>query len=348
MLHFIKKKAEHLFSGYFAMVMATGALSIGSALLGMFRVAYTLLIINIFAYVILWLLTITRLIYFSSKILHDITNHVKGPGYFTMIAGTSVIGSQLIVVGDYPRVSMYLFIFAVILWFMIMYSFFTAVSIRKNKPSLANGINGGWLIAVVATQSVSILGTLLAPYVSNEHQRVLLFYALSTYFLGCMLYLIINTLIFYRFTFVELPFDMLTPPYWINMGAVAITTLAGSNLILKADLWHLLEYMSPFLKGFTLFFWTMGTWWIPLLVILTIWRHGVKHFPLSYDPQFWAIVFPLAMYTTSTYKLSRALELSFLFVIPRVMVFIAMTVWLVVFIALLRHVVYSFRRRHLL
>ncbi|MDP2333126.1 MAG: hypothetical protein Q8M19_20765 [Reyranella sp.] len=38
-----------------------------------------------------------------------------------------------------------------------MYGFFTAVTIRARKPSLAAGINGAWLIGAVATQSIVVL-----------------------------------------------------------------------------------------------------------------------------------------------------------------------------------------------
>jgi tellurite resistance protein TehA-like permease len=66
------------------------------------------------------------------------------------------------------------------------------------------------------------------------------------FLLGCMLYLPLITLIFYRFTFVNVMSAQLTPPYWINMGAVAITTLAGARLILAAASWSLLNdsYLS--------------------------------------------------------------------------------------------------------
>jgi tellurite resistance protein TehA-like permease len=156
------------------------------------------------------------------------------------------------------------------------------------------------------------------------------------YLLGCMLYLNIITLIFYRFTFLKLQFEALTPPYWINMGAVAITSLAGATLLLNTQQNPLLVEITPFLKGFTLFFWITGTWWIPLLFTLMIWRHLYHRYPLSYDPQFWGMVFPLAMYTTSTFQLSKALNLPFLTVIPNVMVYIALAAWITVFTGLLR------------
>lgn len=145
---------------------------------------------------------------------------------------------------------------------------------------------------------------------------------------------ILITLIFYRFTFVKLMTVSLTPPYWINMGAVAITTLAGARLIIAAPAWSFLGEISPFLKGFTLFFWATGTWWIPLLFILGIWRHLRKHFPLVYDPLYWGMVFPLGMYTVCTLQLSKAIRFEPLLLIPRYFVFVALAAWLATFIGL--------------
>ena len=51
---------------------------------------------------------------------------------------------------------------------------------------------------------------------------------------GGMLYIWIISLIFYRYTFFRFSPTDLAPPYWINMGAMAISTLAGSLLIANA------------------------------------------------------------------------------------------------------------------
>lgn len=336
LFNFIKQLAETLFPGYFAFVMATGALSISTYLLGMETLAVVFLYINITAFATLWTLTLIRIIRHPRRVFEDLTSHKLGSSFFTAVAGTCVLGSQLILVAGSFAAAVYLWAFAIFLWVLIMYTFFTAVTIQRDTPTLSEGINGAWLIAAVATQSVSILGTLLAPHMASG-KDALLFFTVCMYFLGCMLYLNIITLIFYRFTFLQLKFSAMTPPYWINMGAVAITSLAGATLIKQADHWTLLTEITPFLKGFTLFFWAAGTWWIPLLFILWFWRHVYNHFPLTYGPQWWAMVFPLAMYTASTWQLAEALDTDFLKIIPHFMIYVALLAWAVVCWGLLRH-----------
>ena len=140
-----------------------------------------------------------------------------------------------------------LWVFAVLLWIILIYTFFASVTVAEPKPSLEVAINGSWLLVS----------------------------------------------------------------------------------------WEVLHDFQPFIGGFTLFFWVTGTWWIPLLVIVGFWRHVVERVPVTYDPQYWSLVFPLGMYTVATWMFANAIGLPFLLIIPRIAVYIAMLAWFITLSAML-------------
>src|SRR5690625_2279118 len=89
---------------------------------------------------------------FLPNLVNDLTSHEYGPGFFTLVAGTCVFGSQIITVTGNVPIAIALWFLGIVLWLIVMYTFFTSVTIRFIKPNLAEGINGAWLIAAVATQ----------------------------------------------------------------------------------------------------------------------------------------------------------------------------------------------------
>ena len=85
---------KDIYQGYFALVMATGICPYLPVFLIMVIFADVLFFINVCAYSVLILFIIARLCRYFSLVLRDLTHHQSGPGFFTTIAGTCVLGSQ--------------------------------------------------------------------------------------------------------------------------------------------------------------------------------------------------------------------------------------------------------------
>ncbi len=277
---------------------------------------------------VLWLLYMWRLLCYPVACLSDLCAHDRGAGYLTIVAGTCLLGSQFWLFTPWGMVSVCLWVLAILLWLGLLYAFLTAAVVVEPKPVLEKGINGGWLVIVVATQSLVVLGSFVIQLFPDA--TIVLFFCLALFMLGGMLYLILISLIFYRWIFLPMPAQALTAPYWINMGAVAITTLAGSRLILVANTHPLLDSLAQFLSAYVLMFWAMASWWIPLLVLVALWKHVLMRVALRYGVGNWSMVFPLGMYSVATATYGQALQLDFLRVLASFFVWVALVAWLCV------------------
>ena len=327
----LRTSLETMSPGYFSMVMATGILSLAAHLLHVPWVPKVLFAINWVLFAVICALALARAIWHTRRALSDLSDHLRGPGFFTFVAACSILGAQSLLIGGNLELAIALGLLGLFAWLVFTYTIFTVLTVKQKKPPLDEGINGGWLLAVVATQSMAVLGSLISVHVPQPLRLELNFFALSMWLWGGMLYIWMMSLIFYRYTFFRFSPADLSPPYWINMGAMAISTLAGSLLILNAPHAPYLASLLPFMKGFTIFYWATGTWWIPMLVILAVWRHGIMRFPFHYDPQYWGAVFPVGMYAASTLRMTEAMQIDFLGLIPKIFLGAGLLIWTLMF-----------------
>ena len=323
--------------------MATGIVSLAcwqyQASSEMVRLlALALLWFSGLACLILIALTFIRAMCFVSCLAFDIADHGRAFGFFSIVAASCVLGSQALLIAGSPSIAISLWYFGIATWFVLTYGIFTAITVKQNKPPLRDGLHGGWLLAVVATQSVSLLGASLSAEFHSGSEPVL-FFSLVLWLGGGMLYAWIISLIFYRYCFEPVDSDSMSPLYWINMGAMAISALAGATLLDAAEESALLYQFSPFIKGTTLLCWATATWWIPLLVALGVWRHVYQRVPLNYDLRYWSIVFPLGMYSVCTHSITQSFGLPFLEPFALTFAVVAMVAWTATTIGILRRVV---------
>jgi tellurite resistance protein TehA-like permease len=323
------------FPGYFAMVMATGIIAIGCRSLGIPWLGEALYVVAAAAYLVIAALTTARLVRYPRLVTADITSHAKGFAFTTAVAGTEVLGTASLVLFGWWQLALALWWVGVGLWVVLVYTTLIAVVLSVEKPGIAAGINGTWFLLTVSTESIAVLGALLLPQLGGE---ALAFTCLAFFCLGILLYVIVMTMIFARWTFYRLSLADEDPPIWIAAGAVAITALAGSNLLLARGADPLLEPMAPAIALFAVLAWATSTFWFPLMIAIGVWKHIVNRFPLRYHPSYWSLVFPLGMYAVATFKMRLAIELGMLAWLPVVTLAIALVAWAATFFGLLHHV----------
>ena len=335
----IRNTIKTFHPAYFAMVMSTGIISIASNLLGFKSIAFGLFIVNLIAYAAILTLQLLRVKMFWSNLYADLSNPKLSLVFFTTVAGTNVLGAQFVSVVNHPEVAKIFWYFGIFLWTIVSLSTFSLLFIKCDQR-VEMVMHGGWLTATVGTQSVAVLGALLAPKF-GDFGSFIMFCSFAWWMVGSFIYIILITLIMYRLVFFKVSTDALVPPYWINMGALAITTLAGSILCINIP-----QIAGPygdilgFTKGFTLFFWSFGTWWIPFLIIIGIWKYIYHKTPFKYTPLYWAMVFPLGMYTACTLRFSKAMQLPFLsYLSSCFFIYAAYAAWLFIFVHMIRSMI---------
>ncbi len=326
---------EGLHPGYFTLTMATGIIAIGMDLMEMPLLSDIMCIAALFSWWLIFWLFIWRLLRYPKAVWADLTSPRVTFNYFTFVAATCVSGLVLHMHG-YEYFALLCWAVAFVAWGLLLYFSFGVLTLTHGERTLKI-VDGGWLICIVGTESLVILGLQVIGQVGAlDVFMMLTLYML--WMLGLILYGIFVTLFCYRIFFMEMEFDDYTPQMWVIMGAAAISANASSGLELSYPVIHILAEVHSFVESIALLTWAWATWWLPLLIIISFWKHVVHKIPLRYDPKQWSIVFPLGMYTVASVQLSVATEFDPLHWISHIMVWVAFAVWGIFMLALLRRV----------
>ena len=325
-----------LHPGNFAMVMASGIISIGFTTLHFDALAEALFLYAIGAWLTLLALSAGRAIFFTAAVRDDLLNPRMVFSFFTLVAATDIVGLLLLDRG-HTALALACWIFAFAAWCTLLYLAFSVLTFLTHEQNV-NVMHGGWLIAIVGTQSLVLLGARLAPEL-GPYAGYMMVEVHMLWGLGLIFYGIFITLFCHRIFFLALKPQDISPLSWVIMGAAAISANAGTTLLLEDPHLPFLAAQRPFIDGVTMMMWAWGTWWIPMLVLFGFWKHGASRLPLRYEPILWSFVFPLGMYAVASARLGLAADFPPLQWISALMIWVAFAAWVFVLIGLVRRLV---------
>jgi tellurite resistance protein TehA-like permease len=322
--------------GYFALVMATGIVSVAMYNHHIHALSVALLWLGCAAFVVLVALNVARIIVFRADFAADLKDPRRAFGSFTFVAAADVLGARL--AGDaHYRVAFALLVIGWLAWLMLGYVVPWASVLRTtHRPVLAHA-NGTWFIWVVASESVAVLAAAVEPEFETGRRELALL-AVFSWSVGVFLYAAAGVFVAARMLLYGLRPEDLTPPYWVSMGATAITVLAGARIVeMVSAPW--VDATRGLIAGASAVFWAFGTWLIPPLIAAGIWKHVVHRIPLRYEGPLWSVVFPLGMYGVCGQYLGEADHLPSVEMIGASESWFALAAWIVTFVAMLHHLV---------
>lgn len=326
---------KNLYPGYFVLTMATGIIGIGLNLLEHSFLSHVFYYLTVISWSVIAVLFIARILLYPKAIWGDLMNPSLTFNFFTFVAGTSVLGLMLNLNG-YHILPVLCWVAAWGAWVLLLYASFAVLTLLHGERKV-NVVDGGWLVCIVGTQSLVLLGLQIVDHL-GAFDALMMLAIFMLWGVGLILYGIFVALFCYRIFFLEMKAVDYTPQMWVIMGAAAITANASSSLDMAPPILVVLVEVHSFIDSVALISWAWATWWIPLLIVISFWKHAVKKIPVGYEPRQWSVVFPVGMYTVAGYQLSLASEFEPLHQISHGVIWVAVILWLLLIIGLMSRI----------
>ncbi|MCV7377586.1 C4-dicarboxylate ABC transporter [Mycobacterium alsense] len=296
----------------FAAVMATGILSIGARDHGYRWISDTLgMLATVALLVLIALVVVTRAL--SSWNLRDPDIVLR---LFTFVAACAVLDSRL---ASHRIVLRVLGAVTLTAWLALVAPTVRAMSARP-WAALRDRAHGAWELASVGTSGLAIVAATVA-----RHDRWWLWVAVPVWVVALCAYLLMTWLILWRAAVERLDRDGFGPDSWILMGGLVIATLAGDSIHAVAPVWPV--------QVVTVVTWVAATLWIPPLIYFGLNRIRQGPDLLQFAGMWWAMVFPLGMYSAASYAMAGEIHQRSLLTVSLVVFWDAFAAWLIVVVA---------------
>lgn len=323
---------RELSPGYFAMVMATGICSIALGDDGYVVISRMLLVIAVVGFAGLLVLNAWRFVSYRHELIDDFTHPLRGFGFYTFVAAANVLAVRI--GRDHHEIALWLLLVASVLWLLRGYAVPWTTHLGTGEHPIVAAANGTWFMWAVSAQSIAVAAAFLTPYFHGHGLPLL---ALVAWGLGLFLYVVDGVFVAMRLLAYDFSAEDLTPPYWVAMGAAAITALAGAE-VAHMPPGPFADVARETIRSGSLLAWVIATWLMPALFAMGWWRHVTHRVPFGYDANLWSIVFPLGMYAMACTEIGSGDALPWLDGLGKIWIWVAFAAWALAAVMAVRHV----------
>jgi tellurite resistance protein TehA-like permease len=312
----------------FAMVMATGIVSIALRQAGNPALSEALLWIASAAFVVLVVGSVWRAAWFPADARSDLIRPDRVFSFFAIAAAASVLAARLADRGQHIVVAA-LTACTALAWAAACGLVITFLADRTGTRRAIADVNGTWQLWVVGTQSVAIAAT--SAYAAGVvPDRLAAWAAIVAASAGALLYVLVTSLVITRLRAIGLAPGDPFAPYWVTMGAASITVLAAAQFLHITGP-TLLAASRPTLTDLALAYWSVATALIPALTVIGIARWLRGRAAEGFRRELWMIVFPAGMYATASMRIGAEAGLPLIREIGTAAVWVAAAAWAAVF-----------------
>lgn len=314
---------------WFTPAMATIMIASASQLYGYERVVPYFFITSLAIFFSVVIFKTLQTILFYKDALEELFNPEKTLYFFTIVVAVNLVGMCFSRIFHLYTTANIFWYVAIALWLGI--SLFTFSILFLNQKSedrkFEDVFHGGWFFATAGTQSTALLGVIVAEH-ATRYVTFIHVFSFALWSIGASLYIVFMALIILRLVFYRIDSNTVLSPYWMNVGAAAITAITG--IVLHQHIQGTggpFGDFLPFLKGISLLFWSFGLWWMPFLIILAIRKLAYSEEGLAFTVGYWEVAFALGLYANSTIQLVNVFEGRYLIILSVCFYIACIIVW---------------------
>ncbi|MEO6887139.1 MAG: tellurite resistance/C4-dicarboxylate transporter family protein [Jatrophihabitantaceae bacterium] len=316
----------------FAVVMATGIVSVAADEHAYPRISIPLAVLAVAAMCVLVAGLVIRVLARPRSAFGEVRDPDVALRLFTSVAACAVLAARF---ESHPAVNWVLGISGLAGW-LVLVPLAARDVISRPRTELRDHAHGAWLLPSVATAGLAVTAADLAV---GENSVGLVMLAALAWLLGLLAYVAVTWLIAWRAAAAPFIPEQVTPDSWILMGALAISTLAGDRVIAAAQRVGEVHWLVAVARPVTLGTWIVASLWIPVLLYAELWRADRVAGSLHFAGVWWSAVFPLGMYAVATEATARRLQLPSLTTMSLVFCWLAVSVWLLVTVGLIHRAI---------